>query len=73
VISWSKYRGPGEIRFTEARQEFTSQEGTATTAATFTVPGDYMIRATANDSSGDGGGGDQCCWTTALLKITVAP
>jgi len=73
VISWSKYRGPGEITFTEARQEFTSQEGTATTAATFTVPGDYMIRATANDSSGDGGGGDQCCWTTALLKITVAP
>lgn len=73
VISWTKYRGPGDITFKEARQEFTSQEGTATTTATFSAPGEYMIRATATDSSGDGGGGDQCCWTTALLRISVAP
>jgi hypothetical protein len=24
-----------------------------------------------NDDSGDGGGGDQCCWTTAHVKVTV--
>lgn len=73
VITWTKFRGPGDITFGEARQEFPAQEGTATTTATFSVPGEYMLRAAATDSSGEGGGGDQCCWTTALFKVTVAP
>jgi hypothetical protein len=73
TISWTKFRGPGTITFSQARQEFSTLDGTATTAATFSEPGEYMIRATANDSSGDGGGGDQCCWTTALVKVTVEP
>jgi len=28
-------------------------------------------RAQVNDSSGDGGGGDQCCWTTAHVRVIV--
>jgi hypothetical protein len=28
---------------------------------------------TANDYSGVGGGGFQCCWTTALVKVSVTP
>ncbi len=43
----------------------------ATTTATFTVAGDYMLRAQVNDNSGDGGNGEQCCWTDALIKVTV--
>jgi hypothetical protein len=43
----------------------------AETTATFSAPGEYMLRAVANDSSGDGGGGDQCCWTTALVRVNV--
>lgn len=70
-ITWTKYRGPGEVTFAEARQEFTTLEGKAATTATFSAPGEYLIRATANDTSGDGGGGDQCCWTTALVKVIV--
>ena len=46
-----------------------SGKGTAT--AKFAAPGDYMIHVTANDYSGTGGGGEQCCWTTALVKVTV--
>ena len=43
----------------------------ATTTATFSASGDYMLRAQVNDDSGDGGGGEQCCWTNALVKVTV--
>jgi len=32
-----------------------------------------MLHVTANDYSGDGGGGFGCCWTTALLKVSVKP
>jgi hypothetical protein len=71
VVIWTKYRGPGEVKFSEGRNEFKTLTGTAATTASFTEPGEYMVRATINDSSGDGGGGDQCCWTTALIKVTV--
>jgi hypothetical protein len=30
-----------------------------------------MLHLTANDYSGEGGGGFQCCWTTALVKVSV--
>jgi hypothetical protein len=35
------------------------------------APGDYVLRALANDASSEGGGGFQCCWTTAHVKVTV--
>jgi hypothetical protein len=42
-----------------------------TTIATFSDPGDYVLRVQANDASGEGGGGFQCCWTNAHVKVTV--
>jgi hypothetical protein len=45
--------------------------GTATVAASFTEPGEYILRVVANDWSGDGGRGFQCCWTNAQVKVTV--
>jgi hypothetical protein len=30
-----------------------------------------VVRAQVNDTSGDGGGGDQCCWTTAHVRVNV--
>jgi hypothetical protein len=71
TVTWTKFRGAGSITFSQAKQEFATLEGKATTTATFSEAGEYMVRATVNDSSGDGGGGDQCCWTTALVKVTV--
>jgi len=32
-----------------------------------------VLHATANDYSGEGGSGEVCCWTTALVKVTVTP
>jgi hypothetical protein len=75
---WSKYRGQGDVKFENARPEFEKLQsgegmfsGKATTTATFSEAGDYMLHLTANDYSGDGGGGFGCCWTTALLKVAV--
>jgi hypothetical protein len=76
TIVWSKYRGPGDVTFKQQRVpvRLNGQFGTfqkAETTATFSAPGEYWLRAVANDSSGDGGGGDQCCWTTTHIKVTV--
>ncbi len=82
VLTWSKYRGPGEVTFAKAKPDVEKIErkevklaftGKSTTTATFSEPGDYMLNVTANDYSGEGGGGFQCCWTTAKLKVSVQP
>src|SRR5262249_61803144 len=74
----SKYRGPGKVTFDKNRPTVEKQaagnspfNGKATTTATFGEPGDYVLHVIGNDYSGDGGGGFGCCWTTALLKVTV--
>jgi uncharacterized protein YqgV (UPF0045/DUF77 family) len=45
--------------------------GKATVSATFSAPGEYVIRVQSNDSSGEGGGGFQCCWTNVHVKVNV--
>ena len=45
--------------------------GETLTTATFSEPGRYRLMATGNDVSGAGGGGDQCCWTTAHVDVVV--
>jgi hypothetical protein len=63
-VSWSKFRGAGLVHFLNPRL--------ADTTATFDTPGDYIVRLQANDVSGEGGGGFQCCWTSVLIKVTVS-
>lgn len=76
-IRLTKYRGPGKVTFDKARPELEKMTGAAPFNAkasvnvTFSEPGDYVIHVTANDYSGDGGGGFGCCWTTALVKVAV--
>ena len=45
--------------------------GKADTTVTFSEPGEYVLRVVGNDWSGEGGGGFQCCWTNAQIKVTV--
>ena len=78
TVNWRKHRGPGDVRFAQDRIPLVTKGDPklfleARTTATFTAPGEYVIRAQVNDESGDGGGGDQCCWTTGLVKVTVEP
>ena len=65
----TKYRGPGEIKFADNTP--TIEKDVVNTTATFSLPGEYVIRVEGNDSSGVGGGGFQCCWTTAYFKVNV--
>ena len=68
-ISVYKFRGPGEVTFEKVKPEVA--DGKATVSATFSAPGEYLLRVQANDESGEGGGGFQCCWTNAHVKVTV--
>jgi hypothetical protein len=47
--------------------------GRATTTVTFSEPGEYLLHVLANDASGDGGQGYQCCWSNAQVKVSVKP
>jgi hypothetical protein len=83
TVTWSKYRGLGTVAFDKAKPEVQQLpssgssappfSGKATTNVTFSEPGDYVLHVTANDYSGEGGGGFQCCWTTGLMKVSVKP
>jgi len=83
AVTWSKFRGPGMVTFANAKPgvelanngQVTSAgvSGTAITTATFSEPGDYILLVVANDWSGVGGHGYQCCWTNAYVKVTVKP
>jgi hypothetical protein len=82
TLTWSKYRGPGKVTFDKARPTVEKLpaadannpfSGKATTNVKFSEAGDYVLHVTANDYSGVGGGGFQCCWTTGLVKVSVKP
>lgn len=72
TVAFAKHRGPGEITFSDARPAV-GADGKVSTTATFSAPGEYIVRVQANDRSGDGGAGFQCCWTNAHVKVTVSP
>ncbi len=78
TLKWIPYRAPGRVSFSNERpavekieREGFAFSGTATTMATFSEPGEYIVLVTANDYSGEGGAGFQCCWTTGQVKVTV--
>lgn len=71
-LTWSKFRGPGEVQFESTTPEVSETDGSSSTTATFSQPGDYILRLQANDVSGDGGGGAQCCWTNVHVAVSVS-
>ena len=73
TLRWSKHRGPGDVRFDEARGTVPNSGGQMSTRVTFTQPGTYVLRVTANDDSGVGAGNEQCCWTNGYVEFTVRP
>jgi hypothetical protein len=76
TVNWSMYRGPADVTIAESKIPLTTKGDEklvleAKTTATFSAPGEYWLLATVNDLTGDGGGGDQCCWTSAHVKVMV--
>ena len=48
-------------------------KGTANVHATFSEPGDYLIRTQVDNwDASDSSRGDQCCWTNMFQKVTVS-
>jgi hypothetical protein len=70
LVFWSKFRGPGIVTF-ESERPAPDAQGKTMTTATFSAPGEYILRAQANDATGEGGGGFQCCWTNVHVKVAV--
>ena len=83
TVAWTKFRGPGEVTFANERPAVEKTDwnppppavfaGSATTSVAFSEPGEYVLRVVANDVSGDGGRGFQCCWTNAFVNVSVKP
>lgn len=81
-LHWAKYRGPGTVTFenNDPKMDVLAGgnvgqlfKGKGVTRAKFSQAGEYMLLLTVNDYSGDGGGGEACCWTTSMVKVTVTP
>ena len=79
TLKWITFRGPSKADFSPARPTIEIMDppaelkfaGTAKTLATFPRPGEYLIELIANDWSGEGGSGFQCCWSTAQVRVVV--
>ncbi len=80
TLKWYLFRGPARPMFAADQPKVERMEsmpgappfrGKATDTVTFSQPGEYILQLTANDYSGEGGRGFQCCWTTAQVKVSV--
>ena len=72
ILKWSMFRGPGAVKFDPANPKVdVANAGQSASTATFSAPGEYILRLQANDSTGEGGGGFQCCWTNTHVRVTV--
>ena len=71
TVMWAKYRGPGTVQFSSPAAKLAG--GKATTSASFSEPGDYILQAVVDDGSGESAGnfGYHCCWTNAQVTVTV--
>ena len=71
AVSFHKFRGPGTVTFDKLRYFSKKQGEVVSGTATFSAPGNYMLRVQANDESGEGGNGFQCCWTNTYVRVMV--
>ena len=83
-VRWIVLRSPAPVKFDNAAPSVQKAElvspppgtpfnGKASTAASFSAPGDYILTLQASDATGGGPGGHQCCWSNAKVNISVAP
>ncbi len=70
-LTWHLHQGPAAATFADEELKIMEDgDPRADTTVTFTEPGEYLLRVLANDRSG--GGGSQCCWTNAFVKVRVS-
>ncbi len=73
-VVWSKYRGAGTVAFDDDTPTI-DESGRAVTTATFSEPGEYVLRVLGWDDSGSQAaimaGGFFCCWTNGYITVQV--
>jgi len=70
-LQWHLHQGPAAVTFADDELKIMEDgDRRADTTVTFTAPGEYLLRVLANDRSG--GGGSQCCWTNAFVRVNVS-
>ena len=73
--TWILHQGPAAVVFSTETEKIESEGwGVATTQATFSQPGEYVIRLRAdNFGAPDSKFDNQCCWSNAYVPVTVTP
>jgi hypothetical protein len=77
TLTWFTHQSPPAaagrgVTFTPPSARVDVTGGEASTQATFSVAGDYLVRVRANDASGViGAGHAQCCWTNGFVRVVV--
>lgn len=72
-VTWWKHQGPGDITFADETTSIPlGSTEPATTTATFSEAGQYIVRARVdNHRAPDSSPGDQCCWSNGYLRVSV--
>jgi hypothetical protein len=74
TLTWFTHQAPagGIVAFGNVSPTVDKNSGKSTTTATFSAPGQYMLRVRLNDASGVVSAGHaQCCWTNGFVRVTV--
>jgi hypothetical protein len=73
--TWILHQGSPAVTFSSETSRVQSEGwGTATTEATFTQPGEYLIRLRVdNFGAPDSKFDNHCCWSNAYVPVTVTP
>ena len=77
TVTWFTHQSPPAaagrgVTFAPPSANVQVTGGQAVTQATFSAPGDYLVRARATDASGlSNAGHAQCCWTNGFVKVVV--
>jgi hypothetical protein len=72
-VVWAKHQGPGDVTFSPPDIDlWKGDTSTATTKATFSAPGNYVLRVQAIDNPSENGSYQfHCCWTNGYVNVTV--
>jgi hypothetical protein len=71
TLTWRKYRGPGTVTFSN-RTLSVSIADKATTSATLSEPGQYVLRGLAMGDEMDATAQTfQCCWTNGYVYVSA--
>jgi hypothetical protein len=68
IITWYQHQGAGKVTFAP-KEVVIKAEGEANSTATFSQPGDYVVRVTALESLA--ALEQHCCYTNGYIKVTV--